>query len=132
MWSYRPPAGGSLNFPSIDVRHLLSEWPETAPVTRFDSKFSQSFSSLLLNRCWRLDAQQQHRVVPWEISCSLPLRHDLREGTLGIIRAIGDNQGPLQVVRLENTTDAGLEFEAARQAETAVSTRKQWVEVGLL
>lgn len=57
------------------------------------------------------------------------LRGDLREGTLGIIRAIGDNQGPLQVVRLENTTDAGLEFEAARQAELAVSTRKQWIEV---
>jgi len=52
-----------------------------------------------------------------------------REGTLGIIGAIGENQGPLQAVRLENTTDAGLESEAAREAQSAVATRSSWVEV---
>lgn len=63
------------------------------------------------------------------------LRHlfgtKFREGTLGIIGAIGENQGPLQVVRLENTTDAGLESEAAREAESAVATRSCWVEVSV-
>ena len=72
--------------------------------------------------------EQQYFVLQLPPS---PLRHNLREGTLGIIGAIGENQGPLRVVRLENTTDAGLGFEAARQAELTVSARKrnQWVEV---
>ncbi|CAM9583959.1 unnamed protein product [Pylaiella littoralis] len=52
-----------------------------------------------------------------------------REGTLSIILAVGDNRGPLQVVRLENTTDAGTEFEASRRAESIVAKRAQWVEV---
>lgn len=52
-----------------------------------------------------------------------------REGTVAIIRAIGDNEGPLDVVRLENTTLAGMEFEAASEAEAVLSTRKRWVEV---
>lgn len=65
----------------------------------------------------------------WPLSRSHSLWHDLREGTLGIVRAISANEGPLQVVRLENTTDAGLEFEAAREAERVVAGRAQWVEV---
>ncbi|CAM9991687.1 unnamed protein product [Ectocarpus sp. 6 AP-2014] len=54
-----------------------------------------------------------------------------REGTLCVIRAIGGNPGPLQleVLRLENTTDAGMEFEAAREADSVIATRSQWVEV---
>ncbi|CAM9931912.1 unnamed protein product, partial [Ectocarpus fasciculatus] len=54
-----------------------------------------------------------------------------REGTLCVIRAIGGNPGPLQleVLRLENTTDAGMEFEAAREADSIIATRSQWVEV---
>lgn len=59
------------------------------------------------------------------------LAFTVREGTLCVIRAIGGNPGPLQleVLRLENTTDAGMEFEAARKADSVVATRSQWVEV---
>ncbi|CAM9943038.1 unnamed protein product, partial [Scytosiphon promiscuus] len=52
-----------------------------------------------------------------------------RDGTLRVIKAIGDNQGPLQVVRLENTTDAGMESEAAREAGVAVASKPRWIEV---
>lgn len=33
------------------------------------------------------------------------------------------------MVRLENTTMAGMEFEAALEAEIALTKRGQWVEV---
>lgn len=52
-----------------------------------------------------------------------------REGTLGVIRAIEDNQGPLEAVRLENTTSAGMEYEAVCEAQAVLAKRIRWVEV---
>lgn len=87
------------------------------------------------NSCARLSFQithdrRQNKHVTFVTGENI-LAFTVREGTLCVIRAIGGNPGPLQleVLRLENTTDAGMEFEAAREADSIVATRSQWVEV---